>query len=225
MTYALGPLQQDVVSGLQYSIRQGAPAQPARCLVLLHGVGSNEANILALADGVSDDTLVVTVRGPLALGPGQFAWFRVAFTANGPSIVPEEAERSRLALIALVQQLQAEHGVATGKTVVTGFSQGGIMSASVALSAPACVAGFGLLCGRILPELRPYIASKMQLSKLQAFVAHGELDTKLPVDWAHKSHTLLNELGVPHTLQLYPVDHTISTPMHADFLHWLASLP
>ena len=225
MSTTLGPLQQDSVSGLQYSIRRGAPAHPARCLVLLHGVGSNEANMAALADGVSDDTLVVTVRGPLALGPGQFAWFRVAFTANGPSIVPQEAEHSRLALIALVQQLQAAHGIAADKTVVAGFSQGGIMSASVALSAPGHVAGFGLLCGRILPELRPHIASTVQLAQLQAFVAHGELDSKLPVDWAHKSHALLDELGVKHALQLYPVDHTISAPMHADFLGWLASLP
>jgi phospholipase/carboxylesterase len=225
MSTTLGPLQQDSVSGLQYSIRVGAPAKPARCLVLLHGVGSNEANMLALADGVSDDTLVVTVRGPLVLGPGQFAWFRVAFTANGPSIVPEEAEHSRLALIALVQQLQAAHGIAADKTVVAGFSQGGIMSASVGLSAPQAVAGFGLLCGRILPELRPHIASQAQLSNLRAFLAHGELDSKLPVDWAHKSHALLDELGVKHALHLYPVDHTISAPMHADFLHWLASLP
>ncbi len=225
MTLTLGPLQQDSVSGLQYSIRRGAPAQPVRCLVLFHGVGSNEANMLALADGVDEDTLVVTVRGPLTLGPGQFAWFRVAFTANGPSIVPEEAERSRLALIGLVQQLEAAHSIAADKTVVAGFSQGGIMSASVALTAPQVVGGFGLLSGRILPELRPQIGGKAQLSKLQAFLAHGKLDTKLPVDWAHKSHALLDELGVTHALQLYPVDHTISAQMHADFLHWLANLP
>ncbi|MFM2050149.1 MAG: hypothetical protein RL682_640 [Pseudomonadota bacterium] len=225
MSTTLRSLQQDSVSGLQYSIRSNAPAKPARCLVLLHGVGSNEANMLTLADGVSDDTLVVTVRGPLVLGPGQFAWFRVAFTANGPSIVPEEAEHSRLALITLMQQLRAAHGMAADKTVVVGFSQGGIMSASVGLSAPHAVAGFGLLCGRILPELRPHIASKTQLSNLQAFVAHGELDSKLPVDWAHKSHALLNEVGVAHALHLYPVDHTISAPMHADFLRWLTSLP
>jgi phospholipase/carboxylesterase len=149
----------------------------------------------------------------------------VAFTASGPRIVPEEAEHSRLALIALVQQLQTAHGIAANKTVVAGFSQGGIMSASVALTAPLLVEGFGLLCGRILPELQPYIANGAQLAHLQAFVAHGALDSKLPVDWAHKSHALLDELGVPHALELYPVDHTISTPMHADFLQWLASLP
>jgi phospholipase/carboxylesterase len=192
--------------------------------VLLHGVGGNETNLLSLADGVAQDTLVVFVQGPLALGPGQFAWFRVAFTEQGPRIVPEEAESSRKALIQFLAQLKQEHGIAPGHTVIAGFSQGGIMSAGVALSAPQSVAGFGLLSGRILPELQPHIASRDALAGLSAFVGHGEYDSKLPVDWAHKSDALLRELGVAHTLQLYPIDHGISPDMQNDFLEWLAEL-
>ena len=125
MQFTLGELQHEAGSGLAYRVRQPAPQQPARLLVLLHGVGGNETNLLNLADGVADDTLVVLVRGPLQLGPEQRAWFRVAFTAQGPSIVAEEAESSRKALIALVAQLQAAHGVVPQRTVVAGFSQGG----------------------------------------------------------------------------------------------------
>jgi phospholipase/carboxylesterase len=222
--YTLGALERDAASALSYRLRQPAPAQPGRCLVLLHGVGGNETNLLSLADGVAQDTLVVFVQGPLALGPGQFAWFRVAFTEQGPRIVPEEAESSRKALIQFLAQLKQEHGIAPGHTVIAGFSQGGIMSAGVALSAPQSVAGFGLLSGRILPELQPHIASRDALAGLSAFVGHGEYDSKLPVDWAHKSDALLRELGVAHTLQLYPIDHGISPDMQNDFLEWLAEL-
>jgi phospholipase/carboxylesterase len=225
MLFTLGELQHEASSGLAYRVRQPAPLQPVRLLVLLHGVGGNETNLLNLADGVADDTLVVLVRGPLQLGPEQRAWFRVAFMAQGPSIVAEEAESSRKALIALVAQLQAAHGVVPQCTVVAGFSQGGIMSASVALSAPHHVAGFGLLSGRILPELQSQLAPKDALQSLQAFVGHGEHDTKLPVAWAHKSDQWLNDLGVVHALQLYPIDHGISAEMQADFLTWLAALP
>lgn len=192
--------------------------------MLLHGVGSNETNLLSLADGVAPDTLVVLVRGPLMLGPGQYAWFRVAFTEQGPRIVPEEAESSRRALIALLAHLQQTHGLLPQRTVIAGFSQGGIMSASVALSAPQALAGFGLLSGRILPELQPHIAPRAALAGMSAFVGHGEHDTKLPVDWAHKSDALLRDLGVVHALRLYPIDHGISAPMQADFLEWLAQL-
>jgi len=218
-----GPLQADSASGLSYRLREPAPAKPGKLLVLLHGVGSNEANLLELADGVAPDTLVALVRGPLTMGPQQFAWFQVAFTPSGPQIDAEAAEHSRLALTKLLQQLQRQHGIAPEHSVMAGFSQGGIMSASVGLSAPQQVSGFAILSGRILPELAPYIADKAALQKLRVLVAHGEHDSKLPVMWAQRSDQWLTELGVPHTVKLYPIDHTISAAMHTDFLAWLSA--
>ena len=219
-----GELQTDTPLGLAFRLVQPVPAQPARCVILLHGVGSNEANMASLAEGISPDTLVILARGPLTLGPGQYAWFRVAFGANGPSANTVEAESSRQALIHFVQQVQATYGITPAHTVIAGFSQGGIMSASVGLSAPELVAGFGVLSGRILPELAPHLAPQAQLSKLKAFVGHGEHDGVLPVAWAHKSDTWLTELGVPHEFHLYPMDHGISYEIHANFLTWLAGV-
>lgn len=222
--HTLGELLADTGTGLHYRLRLPAPAQPTHLLVLLHGVGGNETNLLELAQGVNANTLVVLVRGPLQLGAQQFAWFQVRFGVNGPQISPEQAESSRTQLIALVQQLQRSYGIAAGHTVVAGFSQGGIMSASVALSAPQSVGGFGLLSGRILPELEPHIAGRTQLAGLRAWVSHGEQDATLPVHWAHRSDALLKDLGVPHELRLYPMDHGISAAMQADFVAWLNGL-
>ncbi len=220
----LGELLTDSASGLSYRVLEPQPPKPTKCLILLHGVGGNETNLMDLASGLDPDTLVVFARGPLQMGTQQFAWFRVAFTTSGPRIVPEEAERSRTTLIAFVQQLQARHGINAANTVIAGFSQGGILSASVALTAPESLAGFAVLSGRILPELEPHLASQQRLSNLKAFIGHGTQDSKLPVDWAHRSDALLNGLGVDHQLRLYPMDHGISAAMHADFLAWLATL-
>jgi phospholipase/carboxylesterase len=220
--HTLSDLRTDSVSGLSYRQRLPAPAKPTKLLVLLHGVGGNETNLLNLADGIDPDTLVVLGRGPLSLGGPQFAWFRVSFTANGPQVSPEEAEHSRKLLITWLHQLQQQHGILPAQTVIAGFSQGGIMSASVGLSSPESLKGFGLLSGRILPELEPAIASKERLSTLKAFLSHGEQDNTLPVHWAHRSDALLTQLGVPHTLRLYTMDHGINAAMHADFVNWLA---
>jgi len=220
----LGELQTDPHLGLSYRLVQPAPASPHRCVILLHGVGGNEVNMAGLARGMAPDTLVILARGPLTLAPDQFAWFRVAFTAQGPSANIEEAKRSRQLLTQFVQRVQARYGITPANTVLAGFSQGGIMSASVALSEPESVAGFGLLCGRIPPELEPHLATKERLAKLKAFVGHGEHDKVLPVAWAHRSDALLTQLGVAHALHLYPTDHGISAAMHTDFLAWLASL-
>lgn len=206
---------------LGYATRQPTPTQPTALLVLLHGVGGNETNLASLADTVGPDTLVVMPRGPLTLGAGQYAWFQVNFSAAGPQINAAQAEHSRQTLVQLVEQLQIRHGIAPDKTVIAGFSQGGILSASVGLSAPERVAGFGLLSGRILPELQPQVAEPARLTRLRAFVGHGEYDSKLPVVWAQRADQLLNELGVQHQTRLYPIDHGISAAMQADFLAWL----
>lgn len=219
-----GPELTDPATGLCYRLMQAPPAQPRRCLVLLHGVGSNALSMAALAQGVPDDTLVALVQGPLTLGPQQFAWFEVSFTPSGPRIDADQAEHSRQRLVRFLASVQEQYGVPAQQTVVAGFSQGGIMSAAVAMTSPESVAGFGLLSGRILPETGPLVASQARLAHLQGFVGHGEHDSKLPVDWAHRSHAWLSELGVRHTFKLYPIDHSISAQMHADFLGWWAAL-
>jgi len=217
----LSPLQTSPDFSLAFRLLQPVPAQPQACLVLLHGVGGSETNLADLASDLPPNTLVVLARGPLTLGPEQFAWFRVAFGAQGPRIDAAEAESSRLTLIRFVEQLQTAYGVSPQRTVVAGFSQGGIMSASLALSTPERVAGFGVLSGRILPELEPHLAAPARLHQLQAFVAHGTADSKLPVAWAERADELLTMLGVAHETRLYPMDHGISKATHADFLAWL----
>lgn len=207
--------------GLAVRLRQPQPSAPTSLLVLLHGVGSSELSVSDLGAGLNPGTLVALVRGPLALGSDQFAWFQVAFTQDGPKIVEIEAEQARQTLIGFIAKLQADYQIAAEKTVVAGFSQGGIMSASVALSQPELMAGFGILSGRILPELAPHIASGTRLQKLQSFVGHGDFDSKLPVVWAQRSDQLLGELNVTGESHRYPIDHGVSPAMHADFSDWV----
>lgn len=209
---------------LMFLAKQTQLANPKALVLLLHGVGGCETNLADLAAAVDSETLVIMPRGPITLGAGQYAWFRVNFTGTGPVIVETEAETSRQTLIRFVEQLQQSYGIAPQKTVIAGFSQGGILSASVALSAPKRVAGFAILSGRILPELRPHIADRVQLEKLHAFIGHGQYDSKLPVVWAQRSEQVLSDLGVEHLTRLYPIDHEISVNMQADFLSWLQSI-
>lgn len=194
-----------------------------RLLVLLHGVGGNETNLAALGSTLVD-TRVILARGPLTLAPGQHAWFRVSFGPQGPRPDLAAAEESRQHLLRFILELQAKYAVAAVQTVIAGFSQGGIMSASVGLSRPDTIAGFGILAGRILPEIAPQLAGRDALARLSAFIGHGRDDTKLTVDWARRADAWLTELSVPHETHLYPGDHGISSEMQKDFLAWVEHL-
>lgn len=207
------------------AFRTSPPAVPAqRLLVLLHGVGGNETNLAPLADALPADIRVVLARGPLSLGLDQHAWFQVVFGPQGPRPDLAAAENSRQQLARFVTELQAEYALAPEHTVVAGFSQGGIMSASLALTRPELVAGFGILAGRILPELEPQLAEGAALARLQAFIGHGLDDSKLPIDWAHRADAWLTRLGVAHATHLHPGDHGVSRAMQADFMAWLEGL-
>ena len=209
---------------LKFRVQQPAPAAPDALLVLLHGVGGNETNLAGLAQSIPPNTLVVLPRGPLEIGPGQHAWFRVSFTAAGPQIVASEAEDSRRALVRLLEQVQAAHAIPGARTLIAGFSQGGILSASVGLSAPERVRGFAVLAGRILPELEPHIAAPAtRLAGLDALIAHGRDDDKLPLAWAERADAWLTRLGVAHDLQLYPGGHGIGSDMAEDFHAWVTT--
>ena len=200
------------------------PAAPRRLLLLLHGVGGNETNLAALAEGADDETLVVLPRAPLEMGAGQYAWFPVSFGQQGPRPDLAAAERSRRQLAAFIAALQDRYGVPPSGTVAAGFSQGGIMSASIGLTRPELVRGFGILAGRILPEIQPLLADRSALSGIDAFIGHGREDSKLPVDWAHRADAWLTELGIAHELRLYPSDHGIPPDMQRDFSAWLERL-
>ena len=130
----------------------------------------------------------------------------------------------RKTMIEFVQKLHVIHGVPARKSVIAGFSQGGIVSASVALTSPESVAGFGILSGRILPEIATVTAERERLNGLHAFVGHGDFDSKLPVVWAERSDRLLQQLGVETVSKRYPIDHTISIAMHDDFQAWVKSV-
>lgn len=213
-------LHTDIPSGLSFRLRPAAGQAAAR-LFLLHGVGGNETNLMPLAQALDSRLELVFVRGPLTLGPGQHAWFHVRFSAQGPVINAGQADESRTRLRELVRSLARADAPVARPAVMAGFSQGGILSASVALSAPEDVSRFAILSGRILPEIEPHLASPDRLAQVSAFIAHGQYDDKLPVSFAGHADNWLTRLGVVHDTRLYPVGHTLSADIASDFSRWI----
>ena len=214
-------LHEDAASGLAFRLRPAA-GKPASRLFLLHGVGGNETNLIPLADTIDPRVEVVFARGPLELGAGQYAWFHVRFGPQGPVINAAQADESRLSLRRLVRSMASNDANASMPVLMAGFSQGGILSASVALSSPEEVAGFAILSGRILPELEPHLAPAEELGRLSAFIAHGRLDDKLSVKFAEHADSWLTTLGVPHEMHLYAVGHTLTAEIVGDFSRWVS---
>lgn len=218
----MGALIDEPSSGLSYRVRNArTDTSTIARLFLLHGVGGNETNLEAVAASVDPRVQVVLVRGPLRFAASQYGWFEVSFQTAVPMIDAQQAEKSRQQLVTLVRALRTQDGANPARTVIAGFSQGGILSASVGLSEPGDVTGFAILSGRILPELEPHIAPRETLTGLSALIAHGRFDNKLPIEWADRADHWLTKLGVPHETRRYPIGHELNTDVVADFNQWL----
>lgn len=114
---------------LSFLHRPAAPgtAQPW-LLVLLHGVGSNEQDLFGLAPQVPAQFHVLSLRGPLTVGPGCYAWFTFCVGSDGRRAINTAQEAASRPVVAQALQVAgAQLGVPPERVVVGGFSQGGIM--------------------------------------------------------------------------------------------------
>ncbi len=203
----------------QPKIEAGTPP----LLLLLHGIGSNEYDLYGLAPFLDKRFLIISVRAPNTLGSGSYEWFEADFTPQGPVINPAQAEASRNILIAFLHEALTAYGADPKQVYLMGFSQGAIMSASVALTQPELVAGVVLMSGRILPEIQPLITSNQELTGLPFLVVHGTADMVLPVSHGRASRQLLSSLPVELTYQEYPMGHEVSQESLADVTAWLSA--
>jgi len=192
-------------------------------LLLLHGVGSNEYDLFGLAPYLDERFLIISVRAPNTIGPRSYAWFDVDFTPQGPVIDPAQAEASREAVIAFLGEAVTAYSADSKQVYLVGFSQGAIMSASVALTRPDLVAGAVLMSGRILPEIQPLIAASEALEGLPFLVVHGTADTVLPINNGRASNQLLSSLPVELTYHEYTMGHEVSQESLDDVASWLSA--
>jgi phospholipase/carboxylesterase len=207
---------------LVYLVRQPAiEAGTPPLLLLLHGIGSNEHDLYGLAPFLDERFLIISVRAPNILGPGSYAWFDADFTPQGPVINPEQAEVSRKTLITFLKEAVTAYDADPKQVYLMGFSQGAIMSASVALTQPELVAGAVLMSGRILPEIRPLIATSEELRSFPFLVVHGTADMVLPITHGRASRELLSSLPVNLTYHEYPMGHEVNQESLSDVTTWL----
>src|SRR4051812_15883257 len=170
---------------LTHIVRQPTVPSEGRppLLVLLHGIGSNEQDLIGLAPSLDGRFLTVSARAPITLDRGAFAWFHIQFTPNGIVIEPDEAEASRLLVLKFVDEVVEAYGADPKRVYLMGFSQGCIMSLAASLTEPKKFAGVVGMSGRLLPEVEPKIAPPEELKGLPFMIVHGTDDQVLPLSY------------------------------------------
>jgi phospholipase/carboxylesterase len=167
-------------------------------LVLHHGRGADEQDLLGLADVLDPQRRlhVVTPRAPLQLPgwPGNH-WYVVP-RVGYPD--PDTFWAAHAKLSAFHDELWERTGIAPERTVFGGFSMGSVMSYALGLDASRPAPAGILAFSGFVPTVegwQPDVAGPAE-SGLRAFIAHGRQDPVMDVGFARAARDLLQAGGV-----------------------------
>ena len=111
--------------------------EAAPLLLLLHGRGADETDLMGLEPALDPRFVVVSPRAPYRF-MGGWAWYDRA-EAGRPD--PETFQPGLDTLRTFIESLPAAYGVDPRRTYIFGFSQGAIVGSALTMSAPDLVAG------------------------------------------------------------------------------------
>ena len=206
----------------ELTYRERPPSgEPEGLLVLHHGRGSDEHDLLGLADALdpAQRLHVATPRAPLTLPgwPGHH-WYVVP-RVGYPD--PDTFHSAYRELAGLHDDLWERTGVAPDRTVLGGFSMGSVMSYSLGLGpdrpAPAGVLAFSGFVP-VVEGWRPDLAGR---PGLRAFLAHGRRDPIMAVDFARQAKELLESGGIEVEYHESDAAHHIDPEHVAAAVEWL----
>jgi phospholipase/carboxylesterase len=183
------------MSSLAYAERPSA-GKPDGLLILHHGRGADEYDLLALADVLdpAQRLHVVTPRGPLTVSGWQgYHWYvvpRVGYPDH------DTFHASYQTLAGFHDELWQRTGVGPADTVLGGFSMGTVMSYALGLGIDRPpVAGILGFSG-FIPTVEGWAPEFPGRQRTRVFVDHGRQDQVISIDFARRAQTLLAEGGL-----------------------------
>jgi phospholipase/carboxylesterase len=183
------------MSALVFGERPAAAAAEG-LLVLHHGRGSDELDLLGLADVLDPERRlhVVTPRAPLRLpGSPGYHWYVVP-RVGYPD--PDTFHAAYRALASFHDELWERTGIGPDRTVLGGFSMGCVMSYASGLGPDRPVPAGILALSGFIPTVDGWQPDVAGRAGLPVFIAHGRRDPVIPIEFAQRARELLEAGGL-----------------------------
>jgi phospholipase/carboxylesterase len=167
-------------------------------VVFLHGYGANGADLLGLADPLSEhlpDTLFVAPDAPETVPgmPNGYQWFPIPWLDGSSEEEAERGMRQAVAdLDAFLDALMVDEDVLPEQVVLFGFSQGTMMALHVAPRREDGVAGIVAFSGRLLS---PETLKEEAIARPPVLLVHGDADDVVPPQSLPQAAEALQEAG------------------------------
>lgn len=201
---------------------------PTAAVIWMHGLGADghdfEPIVPELALPASLGVRFIFPHAPvrpvtLNNGMAMRAWYDILELGGGKED-GEGLRASQSAVEALIAH-EASRGIAAGRIVLAGFSQGGAIAFQAGLRHPQRLAGIMAL-STYLPLAGTVEAERHAANRgLPIFMAHGSADPMISIGRAEQSRKMLEALGYPVEWHEYPMPHSVCPDEIADISGWL----
>jgi phospholipase/carboxylesterase len=190
---------------------------PHPTLVLLHGRGADENDLLSLTSQLDPHLLIVSVRAPSRFPYGGYTWFDLDETG---AVNIDQLLNSCDKFFGFLDDFSQKYPVDSRRLFLFGFSMGAMISLTVSLSRPNHFKGIVAHSGLLLQHKR--LSYRWDdLDDTSFFIAHGEHDPIVPVELGRQAHQQLVQANANVTYREYPIPHVISEESLSDAATWL----
>ncbi len=201
-------------SGLDF-VHEFVPGSSKRTLLLLHGTGGNERDLIPLGREIDPTAAILSPRGKI-LENGMPRFFRRL--AEGVFDLEDLKKRTN-ELAAFVAAAAQHYGFASDKVVAIGYSNGANIAASLLLVRPGTVHAAILFRAMVplVPEKLP------DLSLLRVWIGAGNQDAIIPTSETQRLVELLRNARADVTIRFFTGGHNLTNHEIEIARDWLMS--
>jgi phospholipase/carboxylesterase len=193
-----------------------SPAAVHPTLIMLHGRGADEEDLLGLSSFLDDRLLCISARAPFAFPYGGYTWYDIG-QVGAP--LPGMFDESYAKLVTFVDDVLRHYPVDHSRVYLFGFSMGAVMSYALSLTRQELFRGVSTNSGYV-PEGTTLRFRWQDLAGKEFHIAHGVEDQVIPVQMARRAKELFAASNATVVYREYPMDHRISEESLADVAAW-----
>jgi len=197
-------------------IHEFVPGISNRSLLLLHGTGGNEHDLIPLGRELDPNASLLSPRGKI-LENGMPRFFRRL--AEGVFDVEDLKQRTN-ELADFIAAAVKHYKLAADQIVAVGYSNGANIAASMLLLRPEILRAAILFRAMVplVPENLP------NLSSVRVWIGAGDQDPIIPISEAQRLAELLRHAGADVTIRFANATHGLTDAEVRTARHWLEGL-
>ena len=207
---------------LVHRSRPGTIESDAPAVVLIHGRGANERDLLPIGAHLPEELHVLSVRAPQEMGGlGSYTWYDLDLSAGGLHASQPDSEGFRRSLNRLEEFVEAAIGtydLDPERIGLLGFSQGAITSLATLVERPTAYRWVVALNGYLAESHEPKADNA---ERKPVFIGCGSTDQVIPPQRAERAAEALRAGGADVRFEAYPVGHGTTPAEVSDITAWV----